>query len=182
MGGYNTGPRVALSPRFASAALALSGCNLTNTADEAYFDIPFKCKVVYAACAVTTVVGAADGEVKFDRRIAAGNDTGRTDGTIANITIPNGTAIGQVVYDKAAQTKLTEAAAAALVTEDTCHVDGGVWRNSKCDNEVHGYLEPGMEVVVQVITGSATGNVQPILVVDMLEEVMGNLSNMTETA
>lgn len=182
MSGYNTGPRVALSPRFATAALALSGCDLDNTADEAYFDIPFKCKVVYAACIVTVVVAAADGAVKFDRRIAAGNDTGRTDGTIATITIPNGTAIGQVLYDKAAQDKLTEAAAAALITEDTCHAGGGVWRDSKCDNEVHGYLEPGMEVVVQVITGTATGNVQPILIVDMLEETMGNLDNMVETA
>lgn len=180
--GYNVGPRVALSPRFASAALALSGCNLTNTADEAYFDIPFKCKVVYAACIVTTVVAAADGEVKFDRRFAAGNDTGRTDGTIANITIPNGTAIGQVVYDKAAQDKISQATADGLVTEDTCHAGGGIWRDSKCEREAHGYLEPGMEVVVQVMTGSATGNVQPILVVDMCEEVWGNLANATETA
>lgn len=178
--GYNVGPRVALSPRFASAALALSGCDLSNTADEAYFDIPFKCRVVYATCLVTTVV-AGDAVIKFDRRVAASNDTGRSDGTIANITLPNTTAIGQVLYDKAAQDKLTEAAADALVTEDTCHAGGGIWRDSKCANEAYGYLEPGMEVVVQVVSGT-TGNAQPMLVVDMLEEVMGNLDNMTETA
>ena len=101
MSGYNVGPRVALSPRFASAALALSGCDLSNTADEAYFDIPFKCRVVYAACLVTTIV-AGDAVIKFDRRVAASNDTGRTDGTIANITLPDTTAISQLLYDKAA--------------------------------------------------------------------------------
>lgn len=178
--GYNTDTRVALSPRFASAALALSGCDLSNTADEAYFDIPFKCRVVYAACLVTTIV-AGDAVIKFDRRFAASNDTGRSDGTIANITLPDTTAIGQLIYDKVAQDKLTEAAAALLVTEDTCHAGGGIWRDSKCANEAYGYLEPGMEVVVQVVSGT-TGNAQPVLVVDMLDEVMGNLSNMTETA
>ena len=182
MSGYNTGPRVALSPRFATAALALSGCNLDNTADEAYFDIPFKCKVVYAACIVTTVVAAAAGKVEFDRRIKAGSATGRTEGTIASITIPHGTAVGEVLYDKVAQDKLTEAAAALLVTEETCHAGGGIWKDSACQNYEYGYLEPGMEVVVQVVTGTATGNVQPVLVVDMCEEVMANLANMTETA
>lgn len=180
MSGYNTGPRVALPVRWKTAALALSGVDLSTTEDEAYFDVPFKCRVVYAAMTVTVVV-AGNAVVKFDRRFAAGNDTGRTDGTIANIALPDTTAIGQVLYDKAAQDKITEATAAGLVTEDTCHAGGGIWKDSACQNYDHGYLEPGMEVVVQTISGT-TGNAQPMLIVDVCDEVMGNLANSAETA
>ena len=178
--GYNIGARVALTPRWITAALELSGVDLSTTEDEAYFDIPFRCRVVYAALCVTVVV-AGNAVVKFDRRFAAGNDTGRSDGTIANIALPDTTAIGQVIYDKAAQDKITEATAAGLVTADTCHAGGGFWRDSACQNYAHGYLEPGMEVVVQTISGT-TGNAQPILVVDIDEEVWGNLANAAETA
>lgn len=181
MSGYNTGPRVALPCRYATAALALSGCNLANTADEAYFDIPFKCNVVYAAMVVQTII-AGDAVVKFDRQHAASNATGRTDGTIATINLPDTTAIGQVIYDKAAQGSLTAAAAALLVTAATCRAGGGFWNTSTelCERKTYGYLEPGMQVVVQVVSGT-TGNATPMLVVDMCEEVFGNLANATET-
>ena len=178
--GYNVGPRVALLPRGKDATVVLDGMDLSAGSDEFVYDIPFQCRVVYAACVVTTVI-AGDAVVKFDRRFAANNDTGRTDGTIANITLPDTTAIGQMVYDKAAQGKLTEAAAALLTTEDTCHAGGGIWKDSACQNYDYGYLEPGMEVVVQSISGT-TGKCQPILVVDVEEEVWGNLANATETA
>ena len=181
--GYNIGPRVALTPRFSTAALELSGCDMSNTADEAYFDVPFRCKVVYAAMTVTTII-SSDAVVKFDRRHTAGSDgSDRTDGTIANITLPDTTAVGQMGYDKAAQDKMTSAAAALLTTAATCRAAGGKWdsTNSKCLNESYGYLEPGMEVVVQVVSGT-TGNAQPLLVVDMCEEVFGNLVATSETA
>jgi hypothetical protein len=180
MRGTGSGPRVALLPRGKDATVVLDGMDLSGTGDNFVFDVPFKCRVVYAACVVTTVIGG-DAVVKFDRRFAANNDTGRSDGTVASITLPDTTAIGQMVYDKAAQAKLTEAAAEALVTEDTCHAGGGIWKDSKCQNYDYGYLEPGMEVVVQIISGT-TGKCQPILVVDVEEEVWGNLANATETA
>lgn len=181
MSGYNTGPRVALPIRYDDATLEKSGLDISATGDKALINVPFKCKVVYAGCAVTTII-AGDAVVKFDRRHTAGADgSSRTDGTIANITLPDTTAVGQVVYDKAAQGSLTEAAAALLTTAATCQVGGGFWRDSACQNEPYGYLEPGMEVVVQIISGT-TGKFQPMLVVDVCEETMGNLANMVETA
>jgi hypothetical protein len=182
MRGTGSGPRVALQPRGKDATVVLDGIDLSGAGDEYFFDVPFKCRVVYAGMIVTTVIASDTAEVKFDRRFAANNDTGRSDGTIAYIKIPSGTAIGQMVYDKAAQDKLTEAAAALLTTEDTCHAGGGIWKDSKCQNYDYGYLEPGMEVVVQLISTSATGKGLPILVVDVEEEVWGNLANATETA
>jgi len=176
--------RVTLAPRFATAALELSGVDFNVDTDQAYFDIPFKCQAVYAGATITVVAGASDTNLRFDRRNAATSDTGRTDGTIANIIIPNATAIGTMVYDKACQTSLTETAAALLITKDTCNAGGGVWdaTNSKCNNAPYGQLEPGNEVVVQTIAGSGTGNAQPILVVDVDEDVFANLKNVLETA
>ena len=181
MSGYNTGPRIALAGKSKDATVELDGMDFSGTGDNVVFDIPFKCKVVYAGVVVRTIISGA-AVVKFDRRHTAGADgSSRTDGTIANITLPDTTAVGKVVYDKAAQGKLTEAAAAAFTTAATCQVGGGFWRDSACQNEPYGYLEPGMEVVVQIISGT-TGKGQPILVVDMAEETMGNLANMVETA
>lgn len=181
MRGTGSGPRVALQVRGKNATVMLDGMDLSGAGDEFFFDVPFKCRVVYAGIIVTTVIASDTAEVKFDRRFAANNDTGRSDGTIADIKIPSGTAIGQMVYDKAAQSKMTEAAATALTAEDTCHAGGGIWKDSACQNYDYGYLEPGMEVVVQLISTSATGKGLPVLVVDMEEEVTGNLANMTET-
>jgi hypothetical protein len=179
---YGIGPRVSLPCRYKDAATELSGSDLSGTGDEAYFNVPFKCNVVYAACIVTTVVSGA-AVVKFDRRATVSSDTGRTDGTIATITLPDTTAAGVMVYDKAAQGSLTAAAAALLVTEATCQAGGGYWdsANSVCKNHPYGELQPGEEVVVQIISGT-TGKFTPILVVDMADEVMGNLDNVLETA
>ncbi|MDO9566675.1 MAG: hypothetical protein Q7J15_08045 [Candidatus Desulfaltia sp.] len=183
MSGYNTGPRVALTGRYKDAAAEFGGIDFSvaNVGDNVFFNIPFKCRVVYAGVIVTTIIGG-DAVVKFDRRHTAGADgESRTDGTIANITLPDTTAVGQVIYDKAAQGSLTEEAAALLVTAATCQAGGGFWRNGECQNYPYGYLEPGMEVVVQSISGT-TGKGQPILIVDMCEETMGNLAAMVETA
>jgi len=181
MEGYGIGPRVVLYPRYATAALALTGCDLSNTADEAYFDIPFKCRVVYAGVVIRVIVSGA-AVIKFDRRHTAGSDgSDRTDGTIANLALPDTTAVGQFVYDKAAQGSLTTAAAALLTTAATCRAGGGYWDGTNCQNHVYGELQPGNEVVVQVVSGT-TGNAAPMLVVDMLGETMANLDNVVETA
>lgn len=148
---YAYGPRVALAPRYKDAATELSGMDVAGAGDDAFFNIPFKCQVVYAGCIVTTVIAADPAQVKFDKRVTAGSDTNRTDGTLGHITVPIGN-LGKCYYDRVA------AGVAA------------------------GILSPGDEVVVQVISTSATGNAQPVLVVDMLPETMANLTDMVETA
>ena len=180
--GYGVGPKVALFPRYATAALeAAGGCDLSSAGDRAWFDIPFKCRVIYAGLVVTTIV-SGDAVVKFDRRHTAGSDgSDRTDGTIASITLPNTTAVGTMVYDKAAQGFLTKAAADALITAATCRAGGGYWDGTNCKNHPYGELQPGNEVVVQVVSGT-TGDAAPILIVEMLDEVMANLDNVLETA
>ena len=181
--GYGVGPKVALFPRYTTAAIAASGCDMSHTADEAWFNIPFKCRVIYAAMTVTTVI-AGDAVVQFDRRHTAGSDgSDRTVRTIANITLPDTTAVGTMVYDKAAQGSLTKAAADLLVTAATCRAGGGYWNEttSLCKPHPYGELQPGNEVVVQVVSGT-TGNAAPILIVEMLDEVMANLDNVLETA
>ena len=182
--GYGVGPKVALFPRYATAALeAAGGCDLSSAGDRAWFDIPFKCRVIYAGLVVTTIV-SGDAVVKFDRRHTAGSDgSDRTDGTIASITLPDGTAVGTMVYDKAAQGSLTKAAADLLITAATCRAGGGYWNEttSLCKPHPYGELQPGNEVVVQVVSGT-TGDAAPILIVEMLDEVMANLDNVLETA
>ena len=183
MEAYGIGPRVALAPRYADATLEYTGCDASSTGDKAWFDIPFKCNVVYAACTVTATI-ATDAVVAFDRRHTAGSDgSDRTDGTIAAITIPSTTAVGQMVYDKAAQSSITKAAADLLVTGATCRAAGGYWNETSelCKPHPHGELQPGNEVVVQIVSGG-TGKFTPILVVDMLGETMSNLDDVLETA
>lgn len=173
--------KMSLPARYTTAAIEAAGVDLSSATDQAWFDVPFKCQVVYAACAVSTVISGA-AVVKFDRQAMVQSATGRTDGTIGTVNIPDATVIGSVIYDKAAQSSLTEAAAALLVTEATCEAGGGVWdsTNSKCINAPYGQLEPGNQVVVQVISGT-TGAVIPMLVVELDDEVFGNLGNCTET-
>jgi len=182
MEAYGIGPRVALAPRYADATLEYTGCDASGAGDnKAFFDIPFKCNVVYAACTVTATI-ATDCVVAFDRRHTAGSDgSDRTDGTIAAITIPTTTAVGTMVYDKAAQGSLTKAAADALTSAATCRAGGGYWDGTYCKNHPYGELQPGNEVVVQIASGG-TGKFTPILVVDMLGEVMANLDDVLETA
>jgi len=177
------GHKVVLTPRYSTAALEASGVDLNATGDEAWFDIPFKCNVLFAGLTVTVVVATA-ATVKFDRRNTAGGDTGRTDGTIATITLPDTTAVGTMVYDKVAQDSLTKAAADLFITEDTCNAGGGYWdsASSLCKNHPYGELQPGNEVVVQVAASGGSGNAVPILVVEVAEEVLANLDNVLETA
>ena len=178
--------RISLPARYADATVELSGCDLSGTGDKAYFDIPFKCNVVYAAVVVTTAI-AGTAVVKFDKRHAAGSDTGRTDGTVASITLPDLTAVGSMVYDKAAQSFMaSDTALSTYTTAATCQAAGGFWdtANSKClagPAHPYGELEPGNEVVVQLISGTL-GKVQPVLVVEVNDEVFANLENCSETA
>ena len=184
MEAYGIGPRVALHPRYKTAALEASGVNLNATEDEAWFDIPFKCNVVYAGLVVTVEVATA-ATVKFDRRHTAGSDgSDRTDGTIATFTMPDGTTVGTMVYDKAAQDSITKAAADAFITAATCRAGGGYWNETSelCKPHPYGELQPGNEVVVQVAASGGSGNAIPILVVDVLGETMANLDNVLETA
>ena len=180
MEAYGIGPRIALAPRYADATLEYTGCDISSLGDKAWFDIPFKCNVVYAGCTVTTVTSGAT-VVAFDRRHTAGSDgSDRTAGTIANITIPTLTNPGTMVYDKAAQGSLTKAAADALITAATCRAAGGYWDGTYCKNHTYGELQPGNEVVVQIVSGT-TGKFTPVLVVDMLGETMANLDDVLET-
>ena len=182
MEAYGIGSRVALHPRYKTAALEASGVDLNATEDEAWFDIPFKCNVVYAGLVVRTVVATA-ATVKFDRRHTAGSDgSDRTDGTIATIVLPDGTAVGTMVYDKVAQSSLTKAAADLLITAATCRAGGGYWDGTYCKNHSYGELQPGNEVVVQVAASGGSGNATPMLIVDILGETMANLDNVLETA
>jgi hypothetical protein len=49
------------------------------------------------AVVVTNTLGGA-GVLKVDKRPTAGDDTGRGDGDIATVTLPNGTTAGSVIY------------------------------------------------------------------------------------
>jgi len=176
------GQKVILTPRYSTAALEASGIDFNADSDQAWFDIPFKCNVLYAGVTVTVVIADDDAVVKFDRQNAAGSATGRTDATIADIVVPDETAIGTFVYDKVAQDSLTKAAADLLTTAATCRTAGGYWDGTNCKPHPYGELQPGNQVVVQVSASSATGNAIPILVVEVAEEVFGNLDNVLETA
>lgn len=69
------------------------------TGDSAVFwDVVKPITVKRIGCLVTTVLAGTAAVVKFDRRITTGSDTGRTDGTIGTLTLPDGTAAGKVVY------------------------------------------------------------------------------------
>jgi len=176
------GQKVILTPRYSTAVLEASGIDFNADSDQAWFDIPFKCNVLYAGVTVTVVIADDDAVVKFDRQNAAGSATGRTDATIADIVVPDETAIGTFVYDKVAQDSLTKAAADLLTTAATCRTAGGYWDGTNCKPHPYGELQPGNQVVVQVSASSATGNAIPILVVEVAEEVFGNLDNVLETA
>jgi len=165
MSGYAYGPRVALPYRVWTAALADDTLGIdfddavTSSGDNvAIFDIPFKCKVVYAAITLTEVLASSTNTpcVKFTMRPTAGSDVGITAGDIATIYPTKTGAAGKMYYDKAAQASGDDL-----------------------------YLEPGMEVVVEldVVSDNGTGgHFVPILVVDMLSETMANLADAIETA
>lgn len=54
--------------------------------------------IVRAASVVLTVALACAATVKLDKRPTPGSDSGRGDGDVAVITLPNGQAAGTVVY------------------------------------------------------------------------------------
>lgn len=140
--------------------------------DLAIFDIPFKCKVKEAGVVIlANLAGSNPGPIdfRFDVRLTAGSDTGRTDGS-AGIVYLYETGVssqGEYGYDLAGQTPYNS------VTDAGCSL-----------------LEPGMQVVFQ--TGStclagagmftAGSKVRPVLLVEYLPESRGNLVNAQETS
>jgi hypothetical protein len=125
-----------------------------SPADVAVFEIPFRCQVIMAAAVVTETCagGTTTPQVDFDLRPTAGSDTDRGAADIGHLVLST-TDAGKVMYDKAA---------------------------------VGDILEPGQEVVVELKVaatgGGAAGHVRPVLLVQHLPEVLGNLSDMVETA
>ena len=162
---YASGPQLALPYQIWTAALAddalgidLDDAVTTSGDNVAVFDIPFKCRPIYAAIVLTETIASVTNTpcVKFTMRPTAGSDVGITAGDIATIYPTKTGVAGAVYYDKAAQ-----ASGADL------------------------WLEPGMEVVVEidvVADNAAGGHFRPILVVEKLPETMANLDNMIETA
>ena len=126
--------------------------------DMGVFHVPFKCEVIAAQMTVTEDFAgtSTEAEVAFERRFAAGSDTGRGVKDVAHIFLgQTGVSVqGEVAYDIAG---------------------AGV------------SLEPGMEVVVKLISGSGietlgTGKARPDLIVRYLPETLANLSALQETA
>ena len=127
-------------------------------ADVALFVIPFKCEVQFAAIAVTETCvsgGVSTPVVKFDRRVTAGSDASRTDGTVANLVLST-TAAGKVVYDLVAVGET----AGILYPGD----------------------EVVVQLTVSATgTGSPAGHGRPILVVKNIPETQANLSDTVVT-
>ncbi len=126
-----------------------------SPADVGSFVIPYRCEVFLAGAVVCESCIGTSGTtpvVKYDKRPTAGDDTSRGDGDIAHLILAT-TAAGKVMYDRVAK--------------------GTV-------------LEPGEEVVVQLVTAATgspkTGHIKPFLLVKQIPEVLGNLSDMVETA
>jgi hypothetical protein len=122
--------------------------------DMGSFVIPYRCEVFLAGAVVceTCAGGSTTPIVDFDLRPTAGDETDRGAADIAHLILST-TAAGKVMYDRAAK--------------------GTV-------------LEPGEEVVVELKTaatgGGKAGHVKPFLLVKQIPEVLGNLSDMVETA
>jgi hypothetical protein len=123
--------------------------------DIGAFIIPFRCQVILAGAVVTETCGGETTTpvVDFDKRPTAGSDTDRGAADIGHLILST-TAAGKIMYDEAAR--------------------GTV-------------LEPGEEVVFELAvaatgTGGEAGHVRPFLLVQQVPEVLGNLSDMVETA
>ena len=125
-----------------------------SPADVAVFKIPFKCFVVLALLIITEASsgGTTTAVVKYDKRPTAGDDTSRGDGDIANFILAT-TAIGKVLYDKAAYGTVLSPGDEVVVQ------------------------------LVTAATGSPkTGHFRPVLLVQYMPEVIANLTDMVETA
>jgi hypothetical protein len=122
--------------------------------DIGCFIIPFRCQVIMAGAVVTETCagGTTTPVVDFDLRPTAGSDTSRGAADIGHLVLST-TAAGKVMYDKVA---------------------------------VGTVLEPGQEIVFELKTAatgtSKAGHVRPFVLVQYLPEVLGNLTNMVETA
>jgi hypothetical protein len=131
----------------------VAGIDLDQAAaDVAAFVIPFRCEVYLAGLVITETCAGTTKGV-VDFDL---RPTAGSDASRGAADIAkfqmSTTAAGKVLYDKVA---------------------------------VGTVLEPGQEVVVEIktrpVTGAA-GHFRPFLLVKYLPEVLGNLSNMTETA
>lgn len=160
-----------LTTKFESG-ITLSQIAGTNNGSESntdlvVFDIPFKCKVYEAGITILTgLAGTNPGpcDFRFDVRKTAGSDTGRGDGDagIVNLYETGASAAGEYVYDLAGQTPWAAGAGCSL-------------------------LEPGMQVVFQTGTSLVEGNglagkIYPVLLVEYMPEVRGNMVNAQETS
>lgn len=82
---------------------------------------------VFRVGALVTELVATDataGIIKFDRRVTYASDTGRGDGDIGTITIPDTTAVGKIIYSEAIQIDL-DAGDQIVPQVTTAGVDAG---------------------------------------------------------
>ena len=128
-------------------------------ADLGYFAIPFKCSVFEVHVGISENFAGTSGEteIRFDRRFTIGSDTGRSDADVARLILG--------------------ATAGASSQGDQVYDRAGAGVT----------LEPGMEVVVQLLrapTGTGqSGKIRtPQLVVLYEPEKRSNVSGMQETA
>ncbi|MEW5736069.1 MAG: hypothetical protein AB1921_14565 [Thermodesulfobacteriota bacterium] len=122
--------------------------------DKGSFPVPFKCSVYRAQMPVTenSAGDTTTAIVKFDKRPAAGSDTNRGDGDIANIACGT-TAAGKVLYDNAARGTVLYPGEEVVV-----------------------------ELAQAATGTTKTGHGHPQLLVVPIPEMEANLSAMTETA
>ena len=164
MGKYSSFPH-ALPYNIWTAALAddalgidLDDATINDGDNVASFDIPYKCRVLYAGVVITETIASVTKVpcIKFTLRPTAGSDVGITAGDLATIYPTKTGAAGAFYYDKVAQSDETDL-----------------------------YLEPGNEVVVEVdvcADNATAGHFRPVLVVEQVPETMANLTNAILTA
>ncbi len=72
-----------------------------DAAEVHIFNVVQPITVIRVGALITEVVATdnTDGVVRFDRRVLYGSDTGRGDGDVGEITIPDTTAVGKTVVD-----------------------------------------------------------------------------------
>lgn len=146
---------VALNPVYIVDYDDALGVDCDQTAgDMALFTVPFKCKVHRAqVCVTEDVAGATTVPIlKYDKRAAAGSDTGRGDGDVAVINLTVAHDAGAVVFDEAGQNDLLYPGQ-EVVVQMTQNASG---------------------------TGAA-GHFRPELLVKPIAETAANLSALTET-
>lgn len=87
------------------SALHTSTADVLTTAGDhgGIMDVHIPIRVIRVGALITTAIDStgADPVVKFDRRITTGSDTGRGDGDVGAVTIPDDTAAGKYVWSDA---------------------------------------------------------------------------------